>query len=390
VNIRIFFLSLGMVACGMNTMLIAGLLPDIAWTLGTTEAVVGVSVAVSAVTYAVTGPFIPVVFSRLRRRVLMMSAMTLLLCGILLSAFAWDITVFYLARAITGLGTAAYVAQAMATAMQISPPGREGSGAAWLGMGFAVSLALGVPVGTLLADAFGYRVAFLLTAVIAVATIFGLTTVRVANRADRPSLREQLRPLASPALLVVLLAILLYSTSYFVVLTYLHPILVDGAGVDGRMVAGALAVFGACTIVSMGVGGRLIDRFGGLPVVIVCVLVMGVAIPVMGAPIGLAAFAAIAAFGLTGSLVGPASVVELGRMHPQNPATVVGANMSVVQLGAALGSAMGAALLAGLGAGWIAYAAGPPALIAAAICGGIVLVRRARRTSEAVTAGVTA
>ena len=390
VNVRIFFLALGMAAAGMNSLLIAGLLPEIARALDTTEAVVGVSVAVYALTYAVTGPFIPIVFSRFSRRAILIAAMTLILCGIVLSAFAWDVWIFYVARAIAGLGTAAYTAQAMAAAMEISPKDRSGSATTWVGMGFAVSLALGVPVGTLLGDAFGYQVAFLLTGVIALIAIFGLTSVRVAVRADRPSLRQQFRPLTSPSVLAVMLAILLYSFSYFIVLTYLHPILVDGAGVDGTMVAAALAVFGVCNIVSMGVGGRLIDRFGGLSVVIVCVLVMGIATPLLGAPIGLVAFIAVAAFGLTGSLVGPASNVELGSMYPQNPATVVGANMSAVQLGAALGSAMGAAILLGPGASWIAYAAGPPALLAAGICAGIAIMRRVRRTSTAVTQGMTA
>lgn len=389
-NVRIFFLALGMVAAGMNSLLIAGLLPEIARTLDTTEAIVGVSVAVSAFVYAVTGPFIPIVFSRFSRRAIMMSAMALTLGGILLSAFAGDVGVFYVARALTGLGTAAYTAQAMAAAMEISPPGRSGAATAWVGMGFAISMALGVPVGTLLGDAFGYRVAFLLAAVIAAGTFLGLLTVRVSARVDRPTLREQFRPLASPPVLVLLLAILLYSVSYFMTLTYLHPVLVEGAGVDGRLVAAALAVFGVCNIISMGAGGRLIDRFGGLAVVIVCVTVMSVANPLMGAPIGLAAFVAIAAFGLTGSLVGPASSVELGRAHPQNAATVVGANMSAVQLGAALGSAGGAALLVGPGASWIAYAAGPPAVLAAAICGGMILVRRSRRTRDEVRTGVAA
>lgn len=389
-NVRIFFLALGMVGAGMNSLLIAGLLPEIALTLDTTEASVGISVAVSAFMYAVSGPFIPIVFSRFSRRAVMMSAMTLLLCGLLLSAFAWDIGTFYVARAITGLGTAAYTAQAMAAAMEISPPGRSGAAATWVGMGFAVSLALGVPFGTLLGDAFGYRVAFLLAAVIAAVTVLGLISVRVAVRTERLSLREQFRPLVSPSVLVILLAIVLYAVSYFMTLTYLHPILVQGAGVDSRWVAAALAVFGVCNIVSMGVGGRLIDRFGGLAVVTVCVVVMSVATPFMGAPIGLAAFIAIAAFGLTGSLVGAASNVELGRAHPQNAATVVGANMSAVQLGAALGSAVGASLLVGPGASWIAYAAGPPAVLAAAICGGIILVRRSRRTRDSIKSGVAA
>jgi predicted MFS family arabinose efflux permease len=382
VNARIFFLALGMVACGMNSLLTAGLLPEIARTLGTSEAVVGASVAAYALTYAITGPFVPILFSRFDRRAIMICAMVLMLAGLLLSAFAWQVWIFYAARMITGLATAAYSAQAMAAAMEIAPAGRSGTATTWVGMGFAVAMALGVPVGTILGDAFGFRVAFLLAGIIAVAAILGLFTVRVTVRPERTSLRQQFQPFTSPAVIAVMVAILLYSISFFIVLTYLHPILVEGAGIDRTLVAGALSLFGVCNIISMVVGGRLIDRFGGLVVVVGCLLVMSVATPLMGAPIGLAVFFAVAAFGLTGSVVGPASNVELGRIHPQNPATVVGANMAAVQVGAGIGSAAGAALLLGPGASWIAYAAGPPALAAAALCAGIVLVRRARRARE--------
>ncbi|MGM7775800.1 hypothetical protein ACSVHC_07210 [Arthrobacter sp. KNU-44] len=53
----------------------------------------------------------------------------------------------------------------------------------------------------LLREAFGCRVASLLRSVPAVVTLLGLTTVRVAVPVGRPSLREQFRPLASPAVL---------------------------------------------------------------------------------------------------------------------------------------------------------------------------------------------
>ncbi|WP_167042163.1 MFS transporter [Salinibacterium sp. ZJ454] len=390
-NVRIFFLALGMVASGMNSLLIAGLLPQIARSLDVSEAAVGISVSVLAVTYALTAPFIPIVFSRFSRRAILMVAMVVFLIGVLLSAFAWDISSFYAARAIVGLGAAAYAAQAMAAAIEIAPPGRQGAAAAWVSMGFAVSMALGVPVGTLLGGAFGYRIAFLVTALIGAVALIGLTSVRIARRADRSTLRQQFRPLASPVVLAVLTLTLFYSVSFFIILTYLYPILVSAAGADGTMVAAALAVFGVCNIVSMGIGGRLIDRFGGLSVIVVCLLVMSVATPLLGAPIGaVGAFIAIAAFGLTGSLIGPATNVALGAMHPQNPATVVGANMSAVQLGAAVGGAAGAAILTSHGASWIAFAAGPPAILAAGICGGILLVRRARRSHDAATTGAVA
>ncbi|MDR5701577.1 MFS transporter [Agromyces aerolatus] len=382
-NVRIFFLALGMVASGMNSLLIAGLLPEIAHTLGASEAAVGVSVSVLACTYALTAPFIPIVFSRFSRRAIAIAALIVFLGGVVLSAFAWDIWSFYAARAVVALGTAAYTAQAIAAAIEISPPGRKGAAAAWVSMGFAVSMALGVPVGTLLGEAFGYRSAFLLTAAIAAVTLAGLVSVRMSVRAERSTLRKQFRPLAEPVVLAVLLFTFLYSISFFSVLTYMFPVLEFAADADAAMVTAALALFGICNIVSMAVGGRLIDRFGSLAVILVCVLVMSVATPVLGVPLGpVVAFAAIAAFGLTGSLVGPSTNALLGHMHPTNPATLVGANMSAVQLGAAAGGAVGALMLTGPGANWIAYAAGVAALLSAIVCAGLLRARRAQRASR--------
>lgn len=379
-NFRIFFLALGMVASGMNSLLVAGLLPEIARTLDTSEAVVGGSVAALAITYALTGPFVPIVFARISSRTIMVCAMILLLLGLLLSAFAPTVAVFYIARAITGLAVAAYTAQAMSTAMRIAPEGRSGSAAAWVGMGFAVAMALGVPVGTVIGDAFGYRVAFLLPAGIALVTIAGLFGIRTPGRKDDQTLRQRFRPLGLPIVVLVMGAVLLYAVAYFMVLTYLHPILVRGAGIDASLVAVALSVFGVATIASMAVGGRLIDRFGGLPVFIACVLVMSIALPLIGSPIGLWSLIAVAVFGLTGSVVGPASNVELTQLHPLHSATLIGASMAMVQLGAAIGSAIGAAVLVGPGSSWIAYIAGPFSLLAVAVAAAVAVSRRARRS----------
>ncbi len=391
VNLRIFFLALGMVAAGMNSLLIAGLLPEIAATLETTEAAVGLSASALALTYALTGPFIPIVFSRFSRRAIMMAAMSIFLVGVLLSAFAWDIWSFYAARAIVGLGTAAFSAQAMAAAMEIAPPDRKGAAVTWVAMGFAVSMALGVPAGTLLGEAFGYRIAFLVTAAIGAIALAGFPIVRISVSPKRPTLREQFRPLVQPEVVSVLVLMVFYASSFYMVLTYLFPILVEAAGADATMVAVALTVFGLCNIASMAIGGRLIDRVGGLAVVVTCLLVMGIATPLLGLQIGfLGAVIAIAAFGLTGCLVGPSTNVVLGELHPQNPATVVGAGMSAVQLGGVVAGALGAALLAGPGASWVAFVAGPFALLAALVSGGLLLVRRARRAAAALPAEVAA
>lgn len=385
-NIRIFFLALGMVAAGMNSLLIAGLLPEIAQTLETTEAAVGLSASALALTYALTAPFIPIAFSRFSRRAIMMAAMSVFLIGVLLSAFAWDIWSFYAARAIVGLGTAAFSAQAMTAAMEIAPPERKGAAVTWVAMGFAVSMALGVPVGTLLGEAFGYRVAFLVTAAIGAIALAGFPTVRIAVNPKRPTLREQFLPLVHPQVVSVLVLMVLYASSFYMVLTYLFPILVQAAGADATLVALALMVFGLCNIASMAIGGRLIDRFGGLAVVLTCLLIMAIATPLLGLQIGfLGAVTVIAAFGLTGCLVGPAMNVVLGQLHPQNPATVIGASMSAVQLGGVVAGALGAALLAGPGASWVAFVAGPFALLAALASGALILGRRARRTGAVRT-----
>lgn len=376
-NARILLLALGMAASGMNSLLIAGLLPAVAETLNSTEPAVGLSVAVHACLYALTAPFMPIAFSRFTRKSVIIGSLAVLVVSLLLSAAAWDLASFYVARALGGVATAAFTAQAIATAIEISPPNKKGAAATWVTMGFAVSMALGVPVGTLLGGLYGYRVAFLLTAAVAATALLGLALSRIDVRAGSATLREQFRPFGSPVVLSVMAFTLLYATAFFGVLTYLYPILEASIGASGATVAAALAIFGICNIISMFIGGKLIDRFSGLAVIFYCLVIMGLVTPLIGAPVGVAGvFLAVAAFGLTGALVGPATNVELGYLYPQNPATVVGATMAAVQLGAVAGSAAGAALLSGPGAQWIAFASGPSALLAAAICFGLLYRRR--------------
>lgn len=362
----------------MNSLLTGGLLPSVAEALDTAEAVVGASVSAYALAYAFSAPFLPIALGRFSRRAIMVISMALLIGGILLSAFAASVWTFYIARAVTGLATAAFTAQAMASAMQLAPPGKAGAATTWVGMGFAVAMALGVPVGTLLGETVGFRWAYGLAAAIGVIALAGVSTVRVPAPRERPTLRVQLSPFTSPSVLVLLLAVVFYAVTYFTILAFLNPILVDAAGLDGTWVAGALAIFGIGNIISMFFGGALIDRFGGLWVATVCMTVMAIANPLLGLAIGPFALVAIAAFGMTGSIVGPACNVELAKMQPLNPATVVGANMAAVQVGSAIGGVLGATLLASAGAQVVAFVAGPAALVGAVICAGILLARHHR------------
>jgi DHA1 family inner membrane transport protein len=55
----------------------------------------------------------------------------------------------------------------------------------------------------------------------------------------------------------------------FSVLTYIYPVLSRAGGYHGAMVSVALLVFGVASVGGSTLGGRLTDRFGALPVVVV-------------------------------------------------------------------------------------------------------------------------
>lgn len=380
-NWRIIFVLFAVYAVGTNALIMAGIVPAIAEGLGTTEAIAGLGLTVFALTYAVVGPLLPIVLSRFGRKTIMAGGLVLFVIGTTMSAFAPDVGVFMLSRVIVAIAAASIPPQAAAIVLEISPPEMQGRALGMLSAGILLSVATGVPLGSLLAVWLGYAGGFLFLAGLGVVGLLGLLFIPVTSPPPRATLSEQFAPFRKPAVLVLGVVALLFAWCQYSVTTFFSPIIVEAAGVGELDVPVLLVIYGLAGVGAALFGGRLIDRFGGYRVAVGGLIGIALITPLFSVASSFAlAAVVIVAWSFAQNATFPAAQVEMGRLHPQNPATAFALFAALVQAGGAIGSAVSAGVLATLGTFWIA----PLAAVAAAV-GAVVMMLLGRSRERRIT-----
>lgn len=262
--------AMGFILVSAETMP-AGLLPQIAEGLGTSEGVVGQLVSVWALgTVLVTVPAIALTRS-LRRKPLLVAAIVGLLVANTVTAVSDAVPLSLVSRFVAGAFTGVVWAMFAAYARRISPPSRAGRSLAIVSSGAPLGFAFGTPLGAFLGSTFDWRWAFgglsVLTAVV-LALIVAVVPDAPGSRADaRLSPR---RVLAIPGVAIVLAVIAAWMLAHNTIYTYIAPYLrATGTGLTPDLV---LLVYGVASLGGIAVTAALIDRFAR-PLLHGCVLV---------------------------------------------------------------------------------------------------------------------
>ncbi|WP_300007753.1 MFS transporter [Pseudonocardia sp.] len=382
--LRLQLLAAGAFAVGTSAYVVAGVLPAISADLGITIAAAGQLTTAFALSYAVGAPVLATVLGGWERRTLLVMALAVAALGNALSALAPNYPLLIAGRVLTALGAAAFTPGATHVATLLSPPERRGRAVAAVFTGITLSLVIGVPAGTLLGGAVGYRGVF---AVITGLCLLGAIGVRLALPTVPPppriGVRARLAVAADPAVLVTLGIIVLGLLAVLSVYTYIAPLLADAAGIAGPLLSLLLVVYGVGALIGNDLGGRLTDRFGTrrplLAALPVFTLVLSVMPLLVRTPVG----AGIALFVLgAGFVVNSPIQTRLIELAPQSSALVLSLNASAIYLGAGLAGVVGGIVVDRLG-----LAALPPvaALISA---GSLVLLAVAWRQQPAPPAPV--
>jgi DHA1 family purine base/nucleoside efflux pump-like MFS transporter len=277
VRARLWVLAVAMFTVGTNAFVIAGVLPDLARSFGRTTAVVSTAITAYAAIVAIASPLVATFLARVPRRPLLAAGMALVSVGIAVTALAGSVEVFIVGRIVAALGGAALVPPATAVAPALVDPRQRGRAIAIVTFGFSGAVALGAPLGTALAAAFGWRAAlggiaalgFVLTVVIA-ATMAGLP------RVDGGRLTARFAVLADRRILLVLLAMVGYTLSFNALYIFSAEVLAPAVERPAGVLAAVLLAFGLATLVGTWLGGRFVDRLGGLRVAVLGFAAMAV------------------------------------------------------------------------------------------------------------------
>jgi DHA1 family inner membrane transport protein len=254
-------LFLGTFVMGCGEMLVVGLLNLIAGDLRVSVPAAGGLVGVSALGLAIGGPLLTALTVRLDKRRLLVGALAVFVVATLVPLLVPAYGPFLVARFVSGATQGLFIAAACTVSTKIVPPERAGRALSMVLSGFAVSTALGVPLGTLLGQALGWRGAFLAVLACAVVPLAALPAMLPPVPSTGGSrLAGQARYAFAPQVLAVLgLAFLMFAGSA-ATQTYIVPFLRQVTGVPAAATSVFLMAYGLATAVGSFVGGRFADR----------------------------------------------------------------------------------------------------------------------------------
>jgi len=388
---RLYWLALGTFAIGTEGFMIAPLLPDLARDLSVSLASAGQLVTVFALTYALSSPVLTALTGDIDRRQLLITSMLAFAAANFVAWSAHSYPALMTARILLAIAAGLYVPNANALGSALVDASRRGTALSIVTGGSSVAVALGVPLGALVGDRFGWRLNFVAVGALALIATAGLLAGLprdIAGRLPVATLRERLDVARQPAVLLALLSTMLWATGAFTVYTYLASFLERAAGIAGSSVSAVLFMWGVAAVIGLRLGGRMNDRFGHLPVIIMSLSVLALAFlslstsaallppPTARAPILLA----IVLWGVSAWSFFPAQQARLISIAGVKVAPVaLSLNASFQFLGFSSGAALGSLTLAyasPLALGWVGASC-----VAAALSLVAVTSRYARCTS---------
>lgn len=250
----------GAFVMGCAEMLVVGLLDLISVDLAVSVPAAGALVTAAALGVAVGGPLLTFLTTRFDRRLVLLVSTVVFLLANLVPALGAGYELFVLARVITGAVQGLFIAAAMVTATSIVPPERAGRAMALVISGFATASAFGLPLGTLLGQAVGWRGSFIAVVVAGAVVLIAA----VALMPSVPSSSEhrafgQARHAFAPRVLALLALCCVIFMAIQSALTYVVPFLDDVTGISGPLVSVFLLGYGVATSVGSYAGGRFAD-----------------------------------------------------------------------------------------------------------------------------------
>ncbi|WP_259573096.1 MFS transporter [Herbiconiux oxytropis] len=249
---------IGFILIAMETMP-AGLLPDIASGMGTSESTVGLFVSAYALgTVIVTVPAISLTRGFRRRPLLLVGVAGLILANAV-TAVSPDVTVSLISRFVAGSFSGVIWGMLANYAIRISPPARSGLALSIMSTGAPLGFAFGTPLGAFIGGATDWRWSFIGLSLLGL-VVGALILVVVPDAPGLPAsgrlpLRRVLGLRGVPIVLVVIVVwMLAHSTLYTYVAPYLR---VTGTGITPDLM---LLVYGIASLGGVALVGAFLDR----------------------------------------------------------------------------------------------------------------------------------
>ena len=343
--IALYALTAGAFGIGVTEFVIMGLLLQVSADLGVTIPAAGLLISGYALGVVIGAPLMTVATARIPRKSVLLLLMAVFTFGNLACALAPGYAALLAARVFTAFAHGTFFGVGSVVATKLVAPNQRASAIAIMFTGLTVANILGVPFGTWLGQAYGWRATFWAVGAVGVAAlaVIALLVPRDAAPVETGDWRGDLRVLTRAPVLLGFVTTVLGFGGTFAVFTYIAPILTTVSGFGDAAVSPILLVFGGGLVVGNLVGGKLADRrlhatlLGSLLALTATLLLMGFAIHDR--------VAAVIAVGLLGATafatVPPLQMWVLDKTQGAGQSLAASFNIGAFNLGNASGAWLG-------------------------------------------------
>jgi predicted MFS family arabinose efflux permease len=276
-----YVLAIVVFAVGVDSYIVAAVLPAIADDLGESIASVGLLASAYALPTAILAPLLGPLSDRRGRRFAMLLGLAIFVVAAAGCVIAPTLPLLLLARAVSGLGAAIALPAAFAAAGDLAVPGGRARAMGLLSGMFPLSTLLGLPLGAMAAVIAGWRGSFafiLVVAVVALALVARLPAGRPAADEARPShfttLRLAVGSRGAPAALGVTF---LWLTAAFGLFVYVAEFVHRSFGVPAEQAGLVYVVVGLVGVIATRRSDRVMGRIGARRTVLAAIAVFSVA-----------------------------------------------------------------------------------------------------------------
>jgi DHA1 family inner membrane transport protein len=364
--------------------IIAGLLPAIAGDLGVDIPTAGLLISGYALGVAIASPAFALLTGSIPRRPLLIGLMLIFVVGNILCALSTTYWMLLGARLLVACCHGLFFGVALVLAMRLAPRDRQTGAVSLVVAGVSLASVRGVPLGTAIGNAYGWRTTFWVIAgagVLAAVTVALLVKMAPEQRGQGAALATELRAATRPTVLLAYGAIAFFMMGVIVPYSYVVPLLTTVSGVPLGYVPLVLFGIGFCGVFGNLVGGWLADRnpFATMIAILVAFIVINLAmVPLAHSAWGIVIClwaSWLVAYGFPAPI--QARILRDAADAPNLASTLISTGFN---LGIAIAAALGAAAI---NAGW-GYTSLPPLgaaceIVALALLVLLALFERRRR-----------
>ncbi|ENU0023276.1 sugar transporter [Salmonella enterica] len=258
-----------------------GLLSDIAESFHMQTAQVGIMLTIYAWVVAVMSLPFMLLTSQMERRKLLICLFVLFIASHVLSFLAWNFTVLVISRIGIAFAHAIFWSITASLAIRLAPAGKRAQALSLIATGTALAMVLGLPIGRVVGQYFGWRTTFFAIGMGALITLLCLIKLLPKLPSEHSGSLKSLPLLfRRPALMSLYVLTVVVVTAHYTAYSYIEPCVQNVAGLSANFATVLLLILGGAGIIGSLVFGKLGNRHASslvsiaIALLVVCLLLL--------------------------------------------------------------------------------------------------------------------